>query len=75
MARRLSTARLELSAIGDFDYVVVNRDLKETVTEVAALVRAELHRIERCSDLGAEISRLDREIESVLTSEFADLEP
>jgi guanylate kinase len=46
-ALRIATARRELRRIDEFDYVVVNRDdcLDETVDTIAAIVRAEHHRV------------------------------
>lgn len=37
-ARRLQTARVELAAEGEFDHVVVNRDVDQTVAELADLM-------------------------------------
>lgn len=45
--KRLSEARSELARIGEYDYVVVNDDLSEAVAELADIIRAERHRIER----------------------------
>ena len=39
--RRLQTARSELEAVGDFQYVVVNDRLDDTVEEVQAIIRGE----------------------------------
>jgi guanylate kinase len=39
--RRLSTAREEIAAIDEYDYVVVNDDLDRCVQEIAAIVIAE----------------------------------
>ncbi len=45
--RRLEAAREELAAVGEFDYVVVNDVLEETVEEIEGILRAEERRIER----------------------------
>jgi guanylate kinase len=45
--RRLATARAEVSAVGEYDYVVVNDDLERCVGEVDAIVRAERTRLVR----------------------------
>ncbi len=37
-ARRLQTARRELASADEFDHVIVNRDVEETVTELVALL-------------------------------------
>ena len=44
---RMATARQELEAIQDFDYVIVNRDaeLDETVNIIHAIICAEHHRV------------------------------
>lgn len=44
---RVATARQELQRIGEFDYVVINRDdeLDETVDIILAIIRAEHHRV------------------------------
>jgi guanylate kinase len=41
IARRLDTARSEVTAVAAYDYVVVNDELNRCVTEVAAIVAAE----------------------------------
>lgn len=45
---RIATARQELKRIGEFDYVVVNREhqLDETVDTILAIIDAEHHRVE-----------------------------
>jgi guanylate kinase len=47
MARRLSTARREVDAVADYDYVVVNDELERCVEEVDAIVIAERARLAR----------------------------
>ena len=39
--RRLATARAEVDAVNEYDYVVVNDELERCVGEIAAIVRAE----------------------------------
>jgi guanylate kinase len=41
MARRLETARAEIRAVDQYDYVLVNDDLERCVSELAAIVTAE----------------------------------
>ncbi len=41
IARRLATARDEISAVDEYDYVVVNDDLERCVGEIGAIVTAE----------------------------------
>ncbi len=45
---RITTARQELRRLGEFDYVVINRDncLDETVDAVLSIIRAEKHRVD-----------------------------
>ena len=44
---RIATARQELKRIGEFDYVVINREyqLDETVDTILAIIRSEHHRV------------------------------
>lgn len=48
LSLRIATARQELKRAAEFDYVVVNADgcLEETVETVAAIIRAEHHRVD-----------------------------
>ena len=41
IARRLATARSEVSAVDEYDYVVINDELDRCVAELAAIVTAE----------------------------------
>ena len=47
LSLRIATARQELKRIGEFDYIVVNRDgyLDDTVDAILAIIRAEHHRV------------------------------
>jgi guanylate kinase len=47
IAQRLETARREVSAVIEYDYVVVNDDLDRCVGEVATIVQAERARLGR----------------------------
>lgn len=40
IARRLDNARVEMAHVGDFDYVIINNELREAVEDLATLVRA-----------------------------------
>lgn len=46
---RLAQAREEAQEYEEFDYLVVNDDLEGTVDSIAAIVRAERRRTERCA--------------------------
>ena len=56
--RRLVTARGELAAAGEFDYVVVNDRLADAVAAVQAIIDAEWHRTTRATGLGSFVSGL-----------------
>lgn len=66
LARRLRDARAELSAVAEFDYVVVNSVLDRAVAEVSAVIDAESTRRFRVANLqetvAAMTAALDREI-------------
>jgi guanylate kinase len=47
IAKRLATARTEVSAASEYDYVVVNDELERCVGELAAIVTAERARLAR----------------------------
>lgn len=47
IARRLETARSEVEAVREYDYVVVNDELDRCVSEICAIVTAERARRER----------------------------
>jgi guanylate kinase len=56
IARRLARAREEIAAWREYDYLLINRDLKEAVDQLAAIIHAERCRTGRLSlrlsDLG-----------------------
>lgn len=56
MRRRLDTARREIAAISEYDYVVVNDSLDRCVGEIAAIVAAERARLNRRRDMIAPIA-------------------
>ncbi len=60
---RLRTAAAELGAAGEFDYVLVNEDLGETVDRVEAILDAEESRVGRVgNDLNRFVSMLEMEV-------------
>jgi len=65
--RRLLAAGGEIQRALDFDYVVVNEDLSVAVEQVREIVRTESLRPGRVRDFGAEVERLQGEIESIVT--------
>lgn len=56
--RRLITARVELAATDEFDYVVVNDDFDTALATVEAIVRAEKHRYSRANGVTERLHRL-----------------
>jgi guanylate kinase len=55
IARRLETARAEVTAVDEYDYVIVNAELDQCVDQLESIIRAERARRER---LGDEISHI-----------------
>jgi guanylate kinase len=50
IAKRLSNARKEMSYLRHYDYLVVNRELKEAVGDLSAILRAEHRHVSRLED-------------------------
>jgi guanylate kinase len=57
MQRRLATARSEVSAFDEYDYVVVNDDIASCVDRMKAIVIAERARLARAGAIAAEVIR------------------
>jgi guanylate kinase len=60
--RRLDHAEEELAAVGEYDYAIVNDDLRKAVAQVAAIVDAETRRVARQDGLSELVTGLRREI-------------
>ena len=60
--RRLENARRELTAAGEFDYVVVNDDLETAVSALESILAGERCRTARIEDLAETLVRLEREL-------------
>jgi guanylate kinase len=73
VARRLRTAREELAAATEFDYVVVNDDLDRTLEEIWGIVRAELHRTARRTELAEELETLQSAIGRLLERDYSNI--
>lgn len=50
IAMRLANAKCEIRELGIFDYVVINRDISESVKDVEAIIRSERLRVSRMRD-------------------------
>lgn len=48
--KRLQLARTEISKIDNYDYVVVNKDIKDSVDKLLAIITAEKSKLERMGD-------------------------
>jgi guanylate kinase len=67
IAKRLARAREEISAVREFDYVIVNDDLSEAAALLASILRAERARASRLSDAElAKVANLEANIEARL---------
>ena len=56
--RRLGKAQDEIAHYGEFDYVIVNNDLEETIAQVRAILDAERNRRQRLTDVEAFVATL-----------------
>jgi guanylate kinase len=61
MARRLLLARREVTRCGEYDYLVVNEEVKEATENLRAIIRAERSRIGRQRRRAVAIQRAFRE--------------
>jgi guanylate kinase len=66
LAMRLRNARDELSAVDDYQYVVVNDDLDTAVRSVSSIIDAESARRERIRALDAQVDLLIEQLERQL---------
>ena len=48
--KRLQLARTEISKIDNYDYAIVNKDIKDSVDKLLAIITAEKSRLERMKD-------------------------
>jgi len=48
--KRLQLAKTEISKIDNYDYVVVNKDIKDSVSKLLAIITAEKSKLERMRD-------------------------
>jgi guanylate kinase len=67
LATRMRTARAELEAVREFDYVVVNDDFELALRRIEAIVAAERTRVSRLPRLDEVLDGLRSDIDSTLT--------
>jgi guanylate kinase len=60
--QRVARAAEELAAVREYDYVVVNEDLTDAVSQVASILEAESHRVVRQQDLAEVVDELRRDV-------------
>jgi guanylate kinase len=58
IAKRLENARAEIAHWEEYDYVIINRDLEESVATARAILRAERHRRRRAEGLAELVAEL-----------------
>ncbi|MGQ0562828.1 MAG: guanylate kinase [Gemmatimonadota bacterium] len=63
---RLETAREELRAAGDFDYIVVNDDFDQAVATLEAIILAERCRTTHVTQVERDVRALDEELARLL---------
>lgn len=66
MATRMRTARAELDAVADFDYIVVNDDFEQAMHRIDCIITAERGRVTRLQDLDERLVTLRAEIDGIL---------
>ena len=62
LRERVARAADELKAVTEYNYVVVNGDLFVAVAQVAAILDAESHRVDRQANLASQIEQLRRDV-------------
>lgn len=70
--RRLTNARLEVGEATQFDYVIVNEDLEQSVQAVEAIIAAESIRVGRVPALSDTVARICAEVDERLRSNTSD---
>ena len=66
LRRRMMTARAELEAIREFDYVVINDDFDEAIRRFNAILAAERSRVYRWADVEAMVTTFRTDIDRFL---------
>ena len=62
IARRLAIAGTELGAAGEYEYVVINDDVVDAVSQVAAILDVEARRVRRLTNLDAVIAGIRKDL-------------
>jgi guanylate kinase len=67
---RLTAARAELAAVGEFDYVVVNDQFERAVETLRSIVVGEAHRASRMGDVAERAAAMAAELNDVVEREL-----
>jgi guanylate kinase len=67
LAIRMRTARAELDAVADFDYVIVNEEFDAALRTVEAILTAEAGRVIRQASLDRTLTMMRSDIDAMLT--------
>jgi guanylate kinase len=67
LATRMRTARAELDAVADFDYVIVNDDFDDALRTIEAILTAEAFRVMRQATLDRTLTTMRDDIDATLT--------
>jgi guanylate kinase len=70
--RRLRNARFEMDHFEEYDYVIVNRDLEDSVQKVRTVLAAARLERTRFKGLSAFVRRLQRQIDTIQGDRIAD---
>ena len=66
LVTRMRTARAELDAVKDFDYVVVNDEFEDALRTIEAIVAAERERVDRQPDIEKVLDGLRADIDEII---------
>lgn len=66
LVTRMRTARAELDAVRDFDYVVVNDDFEDALRTIEAIVAAERERVDRQPGIEKMLDGLRADIDEII---------
>jgi guanylate kinase len=72
LINRLQSALKELSAITDYEYIVVNDDLESAIGQVSSIIDAEVVSRERVAGLELQVAELIRRLESEIHHQQSD---